>query len=58
VGLGGEVRHVNHLERRVREAERMGFNEILIPANAKPIDSRQSKLVRVASVAEAINHAF
>ncbi|MFM8016730.1 MAG: DNA repair protein RadA, partial [Actinomycetota bacterium] len=24
VGLGGEVRHVTHLERRVREAERMG----------------------------------
>ena len=58
VGLGGEVRHVNHLERRVREAERMGFSEILVPANAKPIDSRRTTLVRVASVTEAIKHAF
>ena len=57
VGLGGEVRHVNHLERRVREAERMGFTKILVPANAKPIDGRKSELLRVASVAEAINHA-
>ena len=58
VGLGGEVRHVNHLERRVREAERMGFTEILVPANAKPVESRRSTLVRVASVAEAIQRAF
>lgn len=58
VGLGGEVRHVSHLERRVREAERMGFGEILIPANTKPIDGRRTTLVRVASVSEAIKHAF
>ena len=58
VGLGGEVRHVNHLERRIREAERMGFTEILVPANAKPIDSRRSTIIRVASVTEAFKHAF
>jgi len=58
VGLGGEVRHVTHLERRVREAERMGFDRILVPANAKPLDGGRATLVRVASVAEAITHAF
>jgi len=58
VGLGGEVRHVTHLERRVREAERMGFNRILVPANAKPLDGGRATLVRVASVAEAITYAF
>jgi len=58
VGLGGEVRHVTHLERRVREAERMGFNRILVPANAKPLDGGRATLVRIASVAEAITHAF
>jgi len=58
VGLGGEVRHVNHLERRIREAERMGFTEILVPANAKPIDSRRATIVRVTSVTEALKHAF
>jgi len=58
VGLGGEVRHVTHLERRVREAERMGFHRILVPANAKPLDGGRAKLIRVASVAEAITHAF
>ena len=58
VGLGGEVRHVTHLERRVREAERMGFHRILVPANAKPLDGGRAKLIRVASVAEAVTHAF
>jgi DNA repair protein RadA/Sms len=58
VGLGGEVRHVNHLERRVREAERMGFTEILVPASAKPVESRRAAIVRVASVREALKHAF
>ncbi|MFZ9844234.1 MAG: DNA repair protein RadA [Ilumatobacteraceae bacterium] len=58
VGLGGEVRHVNHLERRVREAARMGFSQILVPANTKPIDSGRTSLVRVSTVTEAISHAF
>lgn len=58
VGLGGEVRHVNHLERRVSEAERMGFTEILVPASAKPIESRRSTIVRVASVSEALKRSF
>jgi DNA repair protein RadA/Sms len=58
VGLGGEVRHVNHLERRVREAARMGFHLILVPANTKPIEISGTSLVRVSTVAEAISHAF
>ncbi len=58
VGLGGEVRHVNHLERRVREAARMGFHQILVPANTKPLDAGRTSLVRVSTVAEAISHAF
>jgi DNA repair protein RadA/Sms len=58
VGLGGEVRHVNHLERRVREAARLGFDQILLPANAKPIEAGRASLTRVATVAEAITHAF
>ena len=58
VGLGGEVRHVNHLERRVREAARMGFRQVLVPANAKPVEAGHTSLVRVSTVGEAITHAF
>jgi DNA repair protein RadA/Sms len=58
VGLGGEVRHVNHLERRVREAARMGFHDILVPANTKSFDVGRTSLLRVTTVSEAITHAF
>ncbi len=31
VGLGGEVRSIAHVQRRVREAERMGFTRCIVP---------------------------
>ena len=33
VGLSGEIRPVNRIEQRVREAEKLGFSRILIPGN-------------------------
>ncbi|MDD3807272.1 MAG: magnesium chelatase domain-containing protein, partial [Candidatus Marinimicrobia bacterium] len=35
VGLTGEIRSVSHSERRVTEAERMGFEEIYVPKTSK-----------------------
>ena len=58
VGLGGEIRHVSHLERRITEAERMGFRRILIPTNAKAPDALRSSVTRVATVTEAFSAAF
>lgn len=31
VGLGGEVRGISHIRRRVLEAERMGFRRCIVP---------------------------
>lgn len=31
IGLGGEIRSVSHIEQRIKEAERMGFNTCIIP---------------------------
>jgi hypothetical protein len=36
----------------------MGFHQILVPANAKPVDAGRTTLIRVSTVAEAIAHAF
>lgn len=33
VGLGGEVRSVSHIEKRIKEAEKLGFKKIILPAN-------------------------
>ena len=35
VGLGGEVRGVSHAEKRIKEAEKLGFQEILMPRISK-----------------------
>ena len=59
VGLGGEVRSVTHLETRLREAQRVGFDTAIVPKhNLKMIDSAQFpglKLVGVSYLREAIN---
>jgi len=35
VGLGGEIRTVTNVEKRVAEAKKLGFNEALAPIGAK-----------------------
>ena len=59
VGLGGEVRSVTHLETRLREAQRVGFDTAIVPMhNLKMIDPSQFpglKLVGVSYLREAIN---
>ena len=53
VGLGGEVRRVAHLERRLREAARLGFRRAIVP-RAAPAEASGLNLVRVATLREAI----
>lgn len=59
VGLGGEVRSVTHLETRLREAQRVGFDTAIVPqAQFKNVDPAQFpdlKLVGVSYLREAIN---
>jgi DNA repair protein RadA/Sms len=33
VGLGGEIRSVGNIEKRIQEAEKLGFKRIIIPGN-------------------------
>lgn len=58
VGLGGELRHVPHVERRVNEATRMGFKRVILPANARVNDAGRASLVRAATLADALSAAF
>ena len=59
VGLGGEVRSVPHLETRLREAQRVGFDTAIVPKhNLNMLDAAQFpglRLVGVAYLREAIN---
>lgn len=59
VGLGGEIRSVPHLETRLREAQRVGFDTAIVPKhNLKMIDPAQFPGLHLAGAAylrEAIN---
>jgi DNA repair protein RadA/Sms len=60
VGLTGEVRAVSRIEQRVKEAEKLGFKRVIMPAGSmkgwKP--PRGIELVAVQTVGEALKAAF
>ena len=58
VGLSGEVRSISHLDRRVAEAEKLGFKKIICPIqNLKKFKHKTSiELIGVATVHEALQH--
>lgn len=61
VGLSGEIRPVGRMEQRVREAEKLGMETMLIPRGSlKGIDTSSFaiKLIEVAKVEEAFRALF
>jgi len=57
VGLTGEVRTVNQVERRLQEGEKMGFKQCIIPAeNEKGLKKfKNLKVYAVDNISKAIN---
>ena len=61
VGLSGEIRPVNRIEQRIMEAEKLGFQRIILPAdNLKGIDRKKFTIetVPVKKVEEAFRALF
>jgi len=54
VGLGGEIRQVGRIERRVAEASRLGFTTAIVPRSAPDVDA-PIELLRVPSLAAAVD---
>ncbi len=55
VGLGGEVRSVGQVEKRVSEAEKLGFRRIIIPRGGIPEKKKRSiEVIEVDLLAEAM----
>ena len=60
IGLAGEIRSVNNLERRIQEASRLGFRRAIVPERSGNIPAASSlglDIVKVSSAAEAIDLA-
>ena len=52
IGLGGEVRQVAHVRRRLGEARRIGFEQAIVPAATPDVDGM--RLYKVRTVGEAL----
>lgn len=55
IGLGGEIRHVQHLEQRIVEAARLGFARIICPPGDRKAP-RGAKLQPVHNLDQALEH--
>jgi DNA repair protein RadA/Sms len=56
IGLGGELRSVQNAERRIKEAERLGFERIIIPkSNMKNLNAAkfQIEILAVSNIKQA-----
>lgn len=61
VGLSGEVRAVTRIEQRIREAEKLGMETIIIPRNnlkGVDVNGLNIKIIEVAKVEEAFRTLF
>ena len=60
VGLTGEVRGINQMEVRVREAERMGFRRCILPKTQLrgTLQGGTMELVRIGSLRELLGNLF
>jgi DNA repair protein RadA/Sms len=54
VGLSGEIRPVNRIDQRIKEAEKLGFKQIIVPSGQK-YDTRglKIKVLEVSRVTDA-----
>jgi DNA repair protein RadA/Sms len=61
IGLSGEIRPINRIEQRILEAEKLGFQRIILPKNnLKGFDGRKLniRIVEVRRVEEAFRELF
>lgn len=58
VGLTGEVRSINLIEKRVKEAEKLGFKTCIIPESNKKLlkDNYKLDIIGVKNIIEAIKY--
>ena len=58
VGLTGEVRSVNQIEKRIKEAEKLGFKKCIIPESNKKLlkDTYKLDIIGVQNIIEALRY--
>ena len=55
VGLSGEIRAVNNIEKRIREVQKLGFKKIIIPKSNKVEETFDGiEIIKIGKIIEAI----
>lgn len=56
IGLSGEIRAVNNLDKRIKESEKLGFKKIIVPSanNVKKEEFKQINIVEANRLMDAI----
>lgn len=56
IGLSGEIRAVNNIEKRIKEVEKLGFKKIIIPASNEVNETfKNIEIVKVSRIIDAIS---
>ena len=57
IGLSGEIRAVNNIEKRIKEAQKLGFKKAIIPNSNKIIDKKIDgiEIIKVKRLIDAIS---
>ncbi|CAI8193613.1 MAG: DNA repair protein RadA [Flavobacteriaceae bacterium] len=59
VGLAGEIRSVQSIDRRIAEAEKLGFKAIFVASNASIDDkAHQIRIIKVSKIEEVVAKIF
>ena len=59
IGLTGEVRAISRADVRIKEAEKLGFQQMLLPAgNQKGLETKKLKILPVSNLSNALSLLF
>lgn len=56
VGLGGEIKPIVHVDKRVKECEQLGLKRILTNTGSKKLNSSKLKILDIKNIQEIIKH--
>ena len=59
VGLSGELRNVKNIDIRISEAERLGYNKIIISSNSKTQNkTNQIEILKFSKLSDVVKEVF
>lgn len=58
IGLSGEIRQVNQIENRIKEAAKLGFERVVIPETSEKLKANDIDIVQVKKLLDAIRYSL